>query len=408
MPLHPGEEDQVWLTEELSAVLSRLGTELFLSGPILEPTSRFFPDAFETDAGAVRVVARRLLHWTGRSLEIEVDLDHAPDPARHINVWRLYALPVREGKLLIEVEEVGRSDHLAGVMAHVVARAVRSDEGTDKIAGAPYRGGGEQNEEALELELATLTTVALGMGALALSAAERHHTGGGIEGNFHSFEVATERHGALPMPDLAFLLAVQLVVRDYTLKGARQLATHVPPNAQKLLLDWFAELTPSRNALIAQLGLPDPATWPPAKSPEAPVPFPLEAASDLAHPERDKINWRRPVFRVSENRAVPYGIGAGLIGVVAAGFLRLPPIVLVGLTTGTAAAGYLAGRRVRRDVCSDPGCGRLIEVGDERCDGCGGLVAGQIGRASDRLEAEEKLPASFFSDHDLDPPGRAD
>jgi hypothetical protein len=409
MPLYPSEEDCDWLLDQLALVLERLGPNLFLAGPILEPSSLFFPDVYETEAGAVRVVARRLFYWAGREMKIDVDMDHAPDPARNIHLWRLVGHPVREGRLLIEVGEVGRSEHLAGALAHVVSRAIRSAEELDRLRGTPYRGGGEQTDEELEVQLATLTTVALGFGLLSLGAAERVHTGGGVEGNWHSYEVATERHGALAPEDLAFLLAVQLVVRDFAVKGVKRLATHVPANAQKHLLDWFNALTPRRNELIDQLHLPDPSVWPVETTPvEPPAPFPLEPPADLAHPEREKRNWRRPVFRVPEHRGVSVSVFTALFAVVAGTTFRLPPPLFVAFGVIAAAVGYLGGRRMRQDVCSDPGCRARISAGAERCEGCGGFIAGRIAHASQRLEAEERLPASFFVEHELDPPAGDD
>jgi hypothetical protein len=346
-----------------------------------------------------------LFHWVGRSFLIAVDIDHAPDPARHISVWRLRGHPVRAKKLVIEVAEIGRPEHLAGALSHVAARAIRSDEGLDRLRGTPYRGGGAENDDAVEEELATLTTVPLGYGLLALGAAERHHTGGNVEGNWHSYEVATERHGGLAPPELAFLLAVQLVVRDYALKGAKHRARDLPANARKHLLDWFTALVPQRNVLIETLGLPDPATWRPGIHPmDPPEPFPIEDAAALELPERERRNWRRPVFRIVEHHGVRTAIGTGLGAMIASSLLRLPPLVLVVLTVIATVGGYLGGRRWRHDICSDPGCGKEVPADVARCPGCGGVVAGRILSARERLEAEEKLPASFWSENDLDPP----
>ncbi len=405
MPRYPDPEDCEWLLEELAVVLERLGPELFLSNPIVEPSSFFFPDAYTTEAGAVRAVARRLSWWAGRELEIEIDMDHAPDPVSHVQLWRIGAQPARNGRVLIEVGEVGRAEHLAGALAHVVAGAVRSLEGLDTSGSTPYRGGGEQNDEELELQLSSLTTVVLGFGLLALGAAERVHTGGAVQGNWHSYEVATERHGALSPADLAYLLAVQLVVREYDPREVKRLASHVPANARKLLRDWFAELAPRRVALLEALRLPDASTWPPEDSPtEPPEPFAVEPPTDLARPEREKRNWRRVVFRVREHRALSMATLGALAGVMGSMAMRLPPLYLVLFSTGTLITGYALGRRLGRDICSDPTCRHILEPVQERCPSCGGYIAGHISSASKRLEAEETLPTTFFIEHELDPP----
>ncbi len=174
-------------------------------------------------------------------------------------------------------------------------------------------------------------------------------------------------------------------------------------------MDWFSELTPQRNTLIERLHLPDPKTWPEQVSPTAPPPaFPLEPPADPAHPERDKRNWRRPVFRVTEHRGVRGGVLAGLFAVLASTLFRMPPQLLVVFVVVSSVAGYLGGRRLRHDVCSDASCRAHIPSGVERCERCGGFIAGRIARASERLEAEEKLPASFFVENELDPPAGED
>ena len=96
------------------------------------------------------------------------------------------------------------------------------------------------------------------------------------------------------------------------------------------------------------------------------------------------------------------GLG-GLIGGLIAGIGGMP---LVLATAVAASIGWVVGRSQRQDVCSDLRCEATIPPDAERCPRCGGIVAGTIGHANERLEAEEALPAEWWREHDLEPPGR--
>ena len=64
--------------------------------------------------------------------------------------------------------------------------------------------------------------------------------------------------------------------------------------------------------------------------------------------------------------------------------------VLAGL-----AGGFFAGNARKRDVCSEPACERVLPEDATVCGHCGGIIAGRIRRASERLAAEERLPPDW-------------
>jgi hypothetical protein len=67
-------------------------------------------------------------------------------------------------------------------------------------------------------------------------------------------------------------------------------------------------------------------------------------------------------------------------------FLVLPAVA--------GAAGLVLGSRRRSDFCADSACAAPLDESMAVCPACGGTIAGEIARADDRLEAEERLRAA--------------
>lgn len=77
----------------------------------------------------------------------------------------------------------------------------------------------------------------------------------------------------------------------------------------------------------------------------------------------------------------PFGV---LLGAIVAGLTQTP--LLFPLVVGIAMA---VGYGWRTSHCSDPDCGHPLSLTAERCDGCGGFVAGEIDHEKKRLDALE-------------------
>ena len=57
----------------------------------------------------------------------------------------------------------------------------------------------------------------------------------------------------------------------------------------------------------------------------------------------------------------------------------------------SSIAGFIRGRRIRWDHCSDSGCLADLAAGDLVCHRCGGLIKGTIRTIYEDLEARERL-----------------
>jgi hypothetical protein len=74
-------------------------------------------------------------------------------------------------------------------------------------------------------------------------------------------------------------------------------------------------------------------------------------------------------------------VGAGFV--LASGFAPI-------LVLPAAALGFVIGKSLNRDVCSEPSCRKPLPPLAESCEGCGGYLAGEIHRASEHFaEAAE-------------------
>mgnify|MGYP003888269047 CR=1 FL=1 len=95
-------------------------------------------------------------------------------------------------------------------------------------------------------------------------------------------------------------------------------------------------------------------------------------------------NQGKPVFRVRRRRTLGLslvGMFAGTLGAGIAQSLLVLPVVFVAATV----IGYLW----RTSYCTDPSCHEEIDPTAKTCPGCGGLVAGDIDKDSQRLDALE-------------------
>jgi hypothetical protein len=107
---------------------------------------------------------------------------------------------------------------------------------------------------------------------------------------------------------------------------------------------------------------------------------------------RRRRNSGRPVFRIPERLVEKYGtigFGIGLVTLLATVAFIGAPAALI-LSMGIFAGGLAYGYNQQVYECSDADCLAFIEEGDETCPGCGGIVAGELESADQRLEAAEE------------------
>jgi hypothetical protein len=197
--------------------------------------------------------------------------------------------------------------------------------------------------------------------------------------------------GYLPPGSLAFLLAVQAVVRRM---DARALAKHLEANQAALFSRAARELAPERDALIVALGLPAETEWPKERALKRFVePIDLSGGAELddtppALLEGRGANRGRVVFRVPRSNFLGWAFGGLWLAVLIGAVTQNLPAFLLALPF-TVACGVLIGKGRGWYECSDPQCKATLTIDHDRCPRCNGRVEGSIARASDRLAALE-------------------
>ena len=88
-----------------------------------------------------------------------------------------------------------------------------------------------------------------------------------------------------------------------------------------------------------------------------------------------------PVFRLRRAHGA-LGLFVGLVGGLGVELVAHSSVAAIGAATA-AVAGWLIGRAVGTDVCSDPSCRAPLRRDAEECARCRGAIAGAVERAAD-------------------------
>jgi hypothetical protein len=225
-----------------------------------------------------------------------------------------------------------------------------------------------------DCERGSIATVYLGLGVLATNAAyQQYSSNGRFNGGYVPLEYDVLRAGAVPMSALAYLLAVQTIVRGET-DAPKGLA---PPQRDEVG-EWLKTLEGQRTALCERLGIAPGATSsarPEVTSIEDELP-PLEEPP----PRPTAFRWQ------THRGGVGFVSGAVMgLGIAFAVSRGMMPFTVL----GGATAGHVIGRRVRAPRCS--ACATLVPEGATTCPRCGAALRGDIATLGERLEAEERL-----------------
>lgn len=401
----PEDSEQEWLLSELTTLIDQRGAGPFLRAPILEPSSAFFPDRFTADVEGVRTLADRILGYAGLT-ELRADVttfeNESPEDVEHDgrSVHRAHHgaaawfAGIQDGacRFGVVTANLHEPELLVASLCHEVAHAYRAHH--DLVRA-------NRDEEEV---LTDLTTIYLGFGILTVNGTEQHRSSGDIR------HYAVQHHalGYLTLPAMSFLLAAQAFCRELSWSGWRriikQLGTNqaacfaaatkalrmnLGPVLRSMVRDLDLRAGPPSRPRVPVLTPPvEPREEaPPTPEPPEPLEFPtdLQLAADAEPPEPPPHS----VFLVRPGRlrgSFPSVMGglAGLVLIFERAYLMalilLVPSVLLGIR----------GWRRHDDpfgTCSDPGCRARIEVGSQRCPGCGGIVRGIIRSAEDRLNA---------------------
>ena len=370
-PISPDADTREHLLSTLADLIVRSGPASFLLPPVA-PGAASFPEPWAPSKGGVALLLRRLLAHAGIEREVEIDdRRHGAPPTERKPATRCELVDIHPTKAVFVLGFVG-DDDVVGTLAHEVGTvhaATHRPEEPD-----PYRTAEPpvvHVDHDRDPERGSIATVYLGLGVLAANAAfQQYSRGGRFNGGYEPLEYDVLHAGALPMSGLAYLLAVQAVVR----REASPPAGLEGPQRDEVS-QWMKQL--DRAQLCEALGL-DP-TVEPGKRP-AVVRFAdaiLEADSGPA-----KIAFRWQTHRGGIGFVAGAVLGVGLaIAVTTRG--------MVPLTIAGSATGHVLGRRRRVPRCS--ACATVVRADATLCPHCGARLRGDIANLSERLEAEERL-----------------
>lgn len=374
-PRSPDPERTEQLLDALADLIARSGASSFLLPPVI-PGRESFPEPWRPTRGGVVALLRRLAWHAGNPREVEVvDERLGAPPTERKPATRISLVQVRPRALVFRLEFLG-DDDVAGTLAHelgVAHAAVHRPEPED-----PYRAAElpvTEVDPERDLERGSIATVVLGLGVLAANAAfQQYSRSGRFNGGYNPLEYDVVCAGAIPMSELAYLLAVQAAVR-----GAEVPPGLSPPQRDEVAA-WLDVLRPRAAELARRLGIGGEADRD-RERPPAVMFDELDLDDDPPPAAKIAFRWR------SHRGGVGFLAGA-LFGV---GVVAVDPISSAApwILAGAAGAGHVAGRQLRIRRCS--GCASVVREEAPSCPHCGAALRGNIERRDDRLEAEERL-----------------
>jgi hypothetical protein len=385
-PSKPDRETREHVLGVLAELIASGGAERFLMLPV-EPGAENFPEPWAPTTAGVKLLLRRLLAHAGIERGVEIDDDRlakAP-PTERKPATRVELVDVAKDKARFTLHLIGEDD-IAGTLAHEVGVLHAAMHRSDKAD--PYRSA-EPPVIAVDpdrdLERGSIATVYLGLGVLAANAAyQQYSSNGRFNGAYVPLQYDVLRAGAVPMSVLAYLLAVQAVVRgDAAVTGGA--AVEPPPGLRPPQRDevaaWIKALDGQRNALLERLDLGEPPADVIGKQREV-APLDADELPPFEEPPAKPIAFRWHTHRGGVGFVAGTVLGMGLAFILSRGLLPITAL-------GGATAGHVIGRRVRAPRCS--ACATIVREGATTCWRCGAQLRGDIASLSERLEAEERL-----------------
>jgi hypothetical protein len=373
-PAVPDPERRAYLLGVLAELIACGGPAALLAPPVV-PGPEAFPEPWQPTHGGVTALLRRLAWHAGLPRAIVVrEEPRGPLATQRVRETQLELTEVREKELALTLTFVG-DDDVVGTLAHEIgvahAMLARSD-GTDpyRVARSPVLAVDPDRD----LERGSIATVYLGLGVAAANAAYQQFSRS--LGAYAPLEYDVLRAGYVPMSELAYLLAVQAVIRGETTPPPG-----LSPPQRDEVTAWLAALADTRAALRERLGIAPDAQGVAAR-PHA-TPF-----DDVKVDEPAPVGRR--AFRWHMHRGFLGGVIGIAVGAVVA-ILAVPPVseAMLACLIGGPIGGHLIGRQIRIVRCS--ACTTMVPAQAKHCARCNATLRGDITSLSQRLEAEERL-----------------
>jgi hypothetical protein len=375
-PAQPDRETREQLLGVLAELVAKGGVRSLLLPPV-QPGAAAFPEPWAPTAAGVQLLLRRLMWHAGidRSVDLDDDRMAKAPPTERKPATRVELTEVDKDKACFTLYFVG-DDDVVGTLAHEVGTlyaALHRSEQAD-----PYRTAQPPSitvDPDRDLERGTVATIYRGLGVLAANASyQQYSSAGRFNGGYVPLQYDVLRAGALPMSALAYLLAVQAIVR-----GDDDPPRGLAPPQRDEVAGWMRALAGQRSALRERLGI---GAGDRAMAGERPRVEPFEEEPPVEEPPPRPVAFRWHTHRGGIGFVAGTMMGMGLAFVLSRGLM---PVTMV----GGATAGHVIGRRVRAPRCS--ACASVIAEQATSCARCGAAFRGDIASLSDRLEAEERL-----------------
>jgi hypothetical protein len=379
-PSTPDEARRERLLSVVAELVARGGAASLVLPPV-KPGGAAFPERWKPTRGGVEALLRRLAWHAGglgeRSVTIKDERLGAP-PTERKPQTRVELTEVRQKELAFTLGYIGEDD-IVGTLAHEIGVAFAALHRPGEAD--PYRTQ-EQPVIAIEadrdLERGSIATVYLGLGVLAANAAFQQYSSRVAVDAYQPHVYEVHRAGYVEMSDLAFLLAVQAIVR-----GERTAPAGLGPPQRDEVVGWIEALAGREAELRDRLGVTGAE-----RGTERPKPVPfvdVDLSEDVAPAKRTGFRW--------ETHRGGVGMIAGLaLGVGIAIATATTQFVFWSVSVAGVGVGSIVGRKIRVVRCSN--CATVIGVGAQSCRKCGSIMRGDIARLSDRLDAEERLEAN--------------
>lgn len=389
-------DSQDWLLNALIGLVDVQGAGHFLDAPLLEPTTKFFPDEWEASIRGVEVLLKRLMLYAGlEELHPEVSAFTQADEIFELNEFgspkswghegaAAWFAGVEGKRCFFGVAErnISEPEILIASMCHEVAHAWRV-----------VNGLAVDNRDEEEL-LTDVSTVYLGFGILTTNGSFRYRTSGEFDGINATFSCSHQRVGYLPPSAMSFLLAVQSMVRGMGWRARRRLSGLLETDQAYFYRRSVKLLKSCKN-----LKMRFPINTPKRKQPDSQfthqhIRLPLAKQPLDEESFSPGFNEGTHVYRVKRNKKVPYAFWGAVTGMTLGFIVKNAgfggSFFLTASALG-AVLGGLAGYSRPWDYCSDPNCQALIPKDAKACSRCGGAIRGTISHPKERLVRDETI-----------------
>jgi hypothetical protein len=333
-----------------------------------------YPDRYDENRDSVAAVLARTTWLAFLDTPLVVEDLRAPHNYQHqeLRTTVLDLVDFVDGTAHFALLSIGNDD-VPGRCCHEVGRLFLLQHANDQH---PFRDGTDEVPPLPELVDSTIAAVALGFGVLATNAALRERSGGTRRGYMVQHEWSVERAGGLDYRELAFLLAVQVVVRG---DQPDALESRLPTQAE-LVEGWRDELMPHRDELRARLRL-DALD---STAPQRPaLPRRADVRGEVDEGDLYSPNLGTATNRVThDHRGLGLAISLPLTPALATSIVALAraPNAAIALTAMFGVVygpllGWIVGKRFHYPACGH--CARRVKRSATTCWYCGGTFVTQ-------------------------------